>query len=320
MQRPVCLYFANRPLFVKHSQLLQAYTKQCIAAENFLHTSEENLTLLLIQDFLNVENELVLINATVNWARCEAQRRGLTGNDAGVRAVLEPRLLSLLRLLTLTTQQFVSGPAGNEQWLTVDEKWAITSCQNDKKITALPKHLSTSFALRKKCSLVERHREVIETRTNGVMLSGDGVNGVFRVTANCELRGFLLLSRCDKDPTVLSPNCHVYDEDLVIRINDYGTSLFTNSSETLLDSFQFQEKIRYNSRICIRLPKPVRLSPDSWYSIKIHFNEKAEYPSVILDDSGSSNGIEFKFYGENKRFSKMPKYDGLIRSLFLTPL
>jgi hypothetical protein len=127
-----------------HLQVMQTDTTKCIAAENFLQTSEENLALLLTQDILNVENELVLVKVTVSWAQHEAQRRSLAGDDAGVRAVLEPRLLSLLRLLTLTPEQFISGP-GKQQWLTVDEKWSLTIYFHYKVITTtIQKHLSTS--------------------------------------------------------------------------------------------------------------------------------------------------------------------------------
>jgi hypothetical protein len=320
---------------------MQTDTTKCIAAKNFLQISEENMALLLTQDILNVENELVLVNAAERWAQHEAQRRGLTGDDAGVRAVLKPRLLSLLRLLTLTPEQFLSGPS-KKQWLTINEKWAVTTCRNDKVTTMLPKHLSTSFQLRN-CSLLNYNRIFIAAKPltkSGIYFchtcnspkGGCYLNaiGVFRVTENCKLLGFVLPSRCKVDPTVLSPKKHYYDEHIIIRVCSCGTSLSTTDCICVeLYTMVYKKVTLYNATISIIFDCPIQLTSDKWFLINCYFIHPEqydsytklirEYPNAELANRGYSNGIEFIFYTEELRGYHKSVNDGLFQSLLLSP-
>jgi hypothetical protein len=317
---------------------MQTDTITCITAKNFLHTSEENLALLLIQDILNVENELVLIDAAVSWAQHEAQSRGLAGDDAEVRAVLEPRLLSLLRLLTLTPEQFISGP-GKKQWLTGDEKWTVTSCRHDNVTTMLPKHLSTSFELRKNCSLLNYNRLFIDTQPTLSSFEQNcyssphsnrriqclHADGVFRVTENCKLLGVVLPSRCKVDPTVLSPKEHFYKENITVKVYCCGVSLEkTRYPSKEMCSKEYTKWTLYNSTISIIFDSPVHLTSGKWFIIKCHFKPdlcNVEYPNAKLSNQGYSNGIEFIFHTEKLAVNyEQSVNDGLIQSLLLSPL
>jgi hypothetical protein len=333
----ICI--CNYTHFFLHLQVMQTDTTKCIAAKNFLQISEENMALLLTQDMLNVENELVLIDAAVSWAQHEAQRRGLAGDDTGVRAVLEPRLLSLLRLLTLTPEQFISGP-GKKLWLTGDEKWAVTSCQHDNVTTMLPKHLSKSFELRKNCSLLNYNRIFINARPTLSQSSMKNccyqwsnttipclhADGLFRVTENCKLLGVVLPSQCMVDPTVLSPKKHFYNEHITVKVYCCGASL-SNTDDSFCKELRLKKHTKmtlYNSTITILFDSPVQLASDEWFIIKCHFMPSpcvGKYPNAKLANRGYSNGIEFIFHTEQLagNYHKSVN-DGLIRSLLLSPL
>jgi hypothetical protein len=294
----------------------------------------------LTQDMLNVENELVLINATVSWARCEAQRRGIAGDDAGVRAVLKPCLLSLLRFLTLTSEQFVSGPAFTK-WLTSDEKKAITNYQRDKKITVLPKHLSNSLDLRKKIPL-KFNGTCFDTKklfttsrdhcsTYGILgklslkynVTCLHVIGLFRVKEDCEFLGLTLPSQQDNDNTVLSPILHVYNEDIKVTVNDCGTSLKLNNPCMELVTKKYTQETQYNSTISINFDQAVKLSSDKWYEIKVDVEVvdgiQGKYPDVLMTNKCSSDGIEFIFHTEQLQGHRTSMNVNFIRSLILSP-
>jgi hypothetical protein len=317
-------------------QLIQQNTIQFIIAENFLQISEENIALLLTQDMLNVENELVLIYATVSWARCEAQRRGIAGDDAGVRAVLEPRLLSLLRFLTLTKEQFVSGPALSN-WLTGDEKKAITNYQYVKNITALPKHLSSSTGLRKKSSLKNSKSSCIRTNNffttdktgslyNSSCLYGSclNVSGLFRVTENCTFLGLILPSQQEDDTTVLSPKLHVYDECISVNVSDCGISLHRYNPFKQLSNKYYKAMSQYNTTFFINFDIPLQLSTDRWYEININViisnKSHGAYPDIWRATNGFSNGIEYIFHTEPLKGHRTSMNANFIQSLILSPI
>jgi hypothetical protein len=311
---------------------MQQSTLECLTADSFLQTPETNMALLLTQDVLNVENEQMLIHATVSWARREAQRRGIAGDDAGVRAVLEPRLLSLVRFLTLTPKQFVFGPAFTE-WLTSEEKRAIANYQLDKKITAVPKHLSNSLEIRKTISL-KYNRACIDTKQfftishSNHCVFGDyvpclHVSGVFRVMGNCKLLGLILPSQQDDDTTVLSQKLHVYFECIHITVSDCGTSLNLKNTCNELCTKKYTQMTQYNSTISINFAEPVQLSTDKWYEIKIDVKiingSNGKYPDVLMAKNGSSNGIEFIFHTEHLEGCRTSKNANFIQSLILSP-
>jgi hypothetical protein len=325
------------PIIVTFPQFMQQNTIECITADNFLQISENNMALLLTQDMLNVGNELVLINTAVNWARCEAQRCGLAKDDSGVRAMLKPRLLSLLRLLTLTTEQFVSGPAFVE-WLTGEEKKAITNYRHNNETTTLPKHFSNSMVSREKPPL-KYNKTSVDTKqffgtsrshcinynySRGSYYQCLHVSGLFRVTENCNLLGLILPSHHEDDTTVLSPKLHVYNEDMNVTVSDCGTSLLTHITCKKLCNKLYIEQTQYNSTFTINFDEPVQLSSDKWFEIaidiKIRDGSRGQYPYVKMPKSGSSNGIEFIFHTEQLEGHRISANVDFIQSLILSPL
>lgn len=76
-------------------------TDKVIKDSNFEEIDQSTLIKLLEQNFLMVSSELELIEASLHWARKEAEQRDMNPNDGSVlRDVLGPAF-KLLRFLAL---------------------------------------------------------------------------------------------------------------------------------------------------------------------------------------------------------------------------
>jgi hypothetical protein len=303
-------------------QMLREDTVKYIMAEDFLETPEEIVTLLLEQDELNIESELVLVKAVVSWAQCEAQRRGLEGNDADVRKVLKPRLLSLLRLTTLTTEEFMSGP-GFENWLTPKEKWDITSYHYYKH-TNLPTTVSNTLEERRqplsyrifysKRNKISREENLLTFDYNFFL----NVHCVFRVKSNCCLLGILILSQVNKyeDHTKLSDEPDKYKEKLNIAVLDWGDSLSRSKPVKKMGHFQLEDKVHYNSCIQVMFPIVIPLTTESWFSINIIFEAPGEYPNFKRSEEPCHKSkVEFVVHADEQPGYQTSFNDGVIEAM-----
>ncbi|KAF4522881.1 hypothetical protein B566_EDAN012935, partial [Ephemera danica] len=290
-------------------EVLQMSPLNSIYSEEFMHTSEENLILFLEQDVINFrDNELLLVNATINWARYEAQRRGLPGDDAGVRTVIEPNILRLLRLATMPLEQFKTGP-GLSDWLTRSEKEQIMEHHQLENAQNLPEHLSSSKKQRdintkiydfKKRKVDSCKRKVITTEDNFklVTLVRDCTScrrllpgplqllkphskcahavAIFRVNSKCRFLGFECPSRTsnNSDPTLLSSKSRsCYKEILQIILMNKGSSLASTGLDESRMIFQmrYSKKTMYDSNMTVTFPKALKLNENNWYSLIVMF-------------------------------------------------
>jgi hypothetical protein len=95
-----------------------------LRSPEFLDIQEPTLRTILAQCNLNVSSELIVINACIRWAAQEAHRKGFSVNTTGLRSALGPAAFGLLRFLSLTPLQFITGP-GESNLLTSEEGYAI---------------------------------------------------------------------------------------------------------------------------------------------------------------------------------------------------
>lgn len=94
---------------------------------NFVFMKLETLSALLDQDELNVTSETDIYRAVAKWADSECARRMLKSNGINQRKVLGEDVLSKVRFLAFTHEQFAE-VAGDSDLLTAEEKLMVYNC------------------------------------------------------------------------------------------------------------------------------------------------------------------------------------------------
>lgn len=155
-----------------------------LCTRDFLEIHEDILLFALQQPVMNIDNEMVLVKAVENWAIEEIMRRQIQLNNGNIRLVLQPRILSLLHLLTVPAEDL-----NKIGWLTLQEKQQIILCARTKATLTLPEIFCPVYTERKKppksaifwnyCDMLLRPYETLtgtdpEIRKEWIIQSGFG--------------------------------------------------------------------------------------------------------------------------------------------------
>lgn len=235
------------------------------------------MALLLEQDELNVESEMVLMNAVVNWARCEAERRGLSVNDADVRVVLKPRLLKLLRLSALSPQQFALGP-GLSGWLTEQEKEQIGQVHQKVGASSLPPHVCserTKPLILPKSEFLHFFPSNQKSGTDFILpFSRDKEEKVICIDVKGSLTLTEITLRSQNIPieqgVLQNTRSPTYKEQIGVKIY---------SRRDVCMEFSYEQSTQYDSTITIKLPEPLVMA--SGQEIWSTFHKTGTYPTFV---------------------------------------
>lgn len=269
-------------------------TDRVIKDPSFEEIELTTLVKLLEQNFLMVSSELDLIEASLHWAKREAEHREMNPFDGAVlREVLGPAF-HLLRFLTLVPSQFASGPALSNL-LTREESFAILVNLNSPGSLEIPAGVCTSTELRccpQNDSFVwdpQRHSTFLCQRQ--MLIQNNGIiESVLNFTVNKNIRilGIQIPSQvCKCDVVTDSDDFKTYDE-LVI------TSLI-GLSKNLLAYIHFDQVTKYNTLLDIRFENSVEVKQNEQHTLRVWLHRQGSYPLCNLTTSTSYPGVDFTF-------------------------
>lgn len=324
---------------------MQEKTSEVINEANFEDISPATLEMILEQDTLKVTSELDLIDASLRWAKKEAERKGLATDGNGLREALGSAL-SHLRFLTLTPAQFADGPALSEI-LTRDESFAILLNISSPGRIQLSENLSTRTDRRQspnadnlnpflfgEPSGLRDNRKCICQRTVveeihcynacnldcSVTFSVDRnicVLGIQLPTqihlapiASEDPSGFVVnLGGPSRRPSVpfFHTNSSTYNELIYAHLLDSENSRLTYT--------HFTGRVRFDSLIDINFNRPVFIQKNKEYRIWVVLNKLGTYPGGTCAEQMTCANVNIRFRaGENNT----PQRDSIIRSIIFT--
>ncbi|KAF4527898.1 hypothetical protein B566_EDAN011289 [Ephemera danica] len=287
-------------------KLMQEKTDKILTDPSFQEIEQSTLVILLEQKCLMVASELNLINASLHWAKREAEHKDLDATDGSIlREVLGPAF-GLLRFLTLIPSEFASGPA---LWdlLSREERFAILVNLNSPNSMAIPDGICTSTeqrhcprnddfiwdALLHSTNLCERQCNI---ENPGIL----ECTVTFTVSKDIRIIGIQIPSQITPCGKVI--NKDTYHELIIITL--------TGSNKNLMCSSRFEKEVPFNSVINFNFEHSVEAKQEEEHSLRVWLHRKGRYPRCKLESTVQCGDVSFEFQENNT---------DVIRSLTFTP-
>jgi hypothetical protein len=324
---------------------MQEKTNEVIAEPNFEDISPTTLEMILLQDNLKVSSELDLIDASLRWARKEAERKALTPDGMGMREALGS-VLSHLRFLTLTPAQFADGPALSEI-LSRDESFAILLNISSPGRVSMPDGLCTrtdrrrspnpdppsSFIFGEPAGLRDNRKcfcqRLLIQEVHCYNACNLDCSVTFSVDRNICVLGIQLPTQINRPslsndapssfvevfggPSMrpsapfFQPNSTTYNELIYAHLLDSENSRLTYT--------HFTGRVRFDTLIDINFNRPVFIQKNKEYRIWVVLNKLGTYPGGMCAEQMQCANVSFRFRaGENSN----PERDSIIRSIIFT--
>jgi hypothetical protein len=121
-------------------------TDEVLASADFLNASQDQVVLLVQQEYLNKKSEAKLIEACLQWAEQETKRQKVNNDTEGLRKVLGPIFLNL-RFLVLDSKDYTK-VTGKSNVLTDTEKCKLLFNIIEKDFCDIPNVVSKIRILR----------------------------------------------------------------------------------------------------------------------------------------------------------------------------
>ncbi|KAF4532248.1 hypothetical protein B566_EDAN004334 [Ephemera danica] len=350
--RNVCRAYEFAKLFEESQleerclEIMQEKTNEVIQENNFEDIAVTTLDMLLQQDNLKVSSELDLIDASLRWARKEAERKALSTDGAGLREALASAL-SHLRFLTLTPAQFADGPALSEV-LSRDESFAILLNISSPGRVPLPEGLSTRTDRRRSPNpdppqsfIFSDHAGVRDNRKcfcqrslleeipcyNACNLD---CSVTFSVDRNICVLGIQLPTQINR-PSLnneTSSNFDMFGGPSVrpsapvpffqLNSSTYNELIYAHlldSENSRLTYTHFTGRVRFETLIDINFNRPVFIQKNKEYRIWVVLNKLGTYPGGTCAEQMSCANVGFRFRAGE---SGNPERDSIIRSIIFT--
>jgi hypothetical protein len=291
---------------------MQEKTDKIIKDSSFEEIEQPTLVKLLEQSTLMVASELDLIDASLRWAKREAEHRDLLSISGSVlRDILGPAF-GLLRFLTLVPSQFASGPALSDL-LTRDESFAILVNLNSPGSMDIPDGICRSTQQRicpqndsftwdahlHSTNLCERQSHIDNTGTIECSVT-------FTASKNVRIIGIQVPSQITQSGkiTEVKAEPETYSELVIISL--------VGSTKNLLSYVHFEAEIQFNNLLDILFEQSVEVKQLEEHTLRIWLHRKGRYPQCKLEPIVQCGDVTFKFQGTTAE-------NDVLRSLTFTP-
>ncbi|XP_034018000.1 BTB/POZ domain-containing protein 6-B-like [Thalassophryne amazonica] len=251
-----CL-FEEPELMQRCWEMIDAQAELALCADGFCEINIQTLEIILQRETLNT-HETIVFQAALCWAAAECRRRGLTVTPRNQRVVLG-KALYLIRIPTMTLQEFADGPAQADV-LTLKETHDIFlwfTATNKPRL---------EFPLDKRAGLAPQRCHRFQSsayRSNQWRYRGRCDSIQFAVDRRIFLAGLGLYGSSGGKA----------EYSVKIELKRHGTVMAQNLTKFLSDGS--------STTFAVWFEHPVQVEPDTFYTI-----------SAVLD------GIELSYFGQ----------------------
>ncbi|KAF4517098.1 hypothetical protein B566_EDAN007021 [Ephemera danica] len=276
-------FIDNADLEAKSLEYLQTNTSDVLKSASFLLAERSTLLTILKQDDLYITSEIEVFLACIRWARAQQ------GED-NLREVLGPEVLSIIRFLSMTCNEFATVVVPSKV-LQLQEERDLMCC-----IATQSGCMPQGFNINTKLRTAFRTKETIEITTCSVYSNtGQALmnNYPFNFSVNVEafIFGLQLRGLGNHGPAV---------ED------KFSVNLLLNSG--LLASAQFEGSMSYGKTVEVVFTKPFLLKANTNYTLQMKFNNlNAAYSSTNngCNEYNTNDGVKMRVIFDYTNISKI---------------